>query len=74
MSAAERQEAAQNRQQLGVSANVTPSEGTGLVESRRWIFCIALDDSDRVTRAGRLELQGAGSLERAVRDWAAGAK
>jgi hypothetical protein len=42
----------------------------GQVESRRWLYCIALDLNDRVTRHGTMELTGASSLEKAVREWA----
>ena len=73
MSAETRQQAAQERQ-LGYAIPSASSEDSGLVESRRWAYCIALDDADHVTRTGRVEVQGAGSLERAVRDWAAGSK
>jgi len=46
-------------------------EQSELVETRRWICCIALDQKDQVTRVERVELPGAGSLEQAVRAWAA---
>ena len=47
-----------------------PDDEPGLVESRRWICCIALDSKDRVARMERIKLAGAGSLEQAVRAWA----
>jgi hypothetical protein len=48
-----------------------PSDNTTSVESRRWIYCIGLDDQGRVTRQGKFELRGADSVENAVRRWAA---
>ena len=72
--AALREQSLQN-QQFGYTSIPTGNpDDTGVVESRRWAFCIALDESDHVKRVGRVEVQGAGSLERAVRNWAAGSK
>jgi hypothetical protein len=52
------------------NAGGPPSDDSGLVETRRWICCIALDDKDRVTRVERVAMEGATSLENAVRQWA----
>jgi hypothetical protein len=59
---------------MGYNPMPEPLEETGLVETRRWVFCIALDGQERVTRVGKIKLENAGSLEKAVRDWATGAK
>lgn len=45
-------------------------DGGMLVESRRWAYCIAYNDRGKVTRAERIKVEGAPSLEKAVRDWA----
>jgi hypothetical protein len=42
-----------------------------LVETRRWVCCLALDEHDLVTRVGKIKIEGANSLEQAVRAWAA---
>jgi hypothetical protein len=47
---------------------------TGLIETQRWVYCIAYDQNGRVQRAERVKLNGAGiSLEQAVRRWAGAA-
>jgi len=75
ISATDRQQAAENRQMgSSIPAASFGGESADLVESRRWAYCIALDDADHVTRTGRVEVQGAGSLERAVREWAGNSK
>ena len=57
-------------QSLGSPVPLTdPSEESGLIETRRWVCCIALDGNDRVTRLEKLKLEGAQSLENAVRRW-----
>ena len=58
---------------MGYGTAAPPEEGVS-VESRRWICCLSLDDNDKVVRVGRIELQGAGSLEQAVRAWAVNGK
>jgi hypothetical protein len=50
-------------------APTAPEEPVG-VESRRWLYCIALDEKERVTRQETIEIREAASLEQAVRDWA----
>jgi hypothetical protein len=57
-----------------MSYGVTPQafEDGGLVEMRRWICCVALDEKDRVTRFGKVKIEPASSLEQAVRAWASG--
>jgi hypothetical protein len=54
----------------GYNIGPTVPDEPGRVESRRWIYCVALDENDRVTRHGPMELTGATSLEKAVRAWA----
>lgn len=46
-----------------------PLEETSAVEAKRWIYCVALDSEDHVTRAETLRLEGEPSLESAVRRW-----
>jgi len=58
--------------QTGYVAAPPSSEESGLVESRRWIYCIALDDEDRVVRSETVRMEGETSLESAVRGWMAG--
>jgi len=59
-------------QQMGYSMGAPGSGGEeGLVEMRRWICCIALDQNDRVQRVATVEVQGAESLEQTLRRWAA---
>ena len=48
-----------------------PSQEGGLVETKRWVCCIALDSNNRVTRFEKLRLESVPSLEEAVRQWAA---
>ena len=60
-----------SRMQMGYGAVPPPADEIALVEARRWIFCVALDEQGRVTRAERIKLEGAGSLEAAVQQWAA---
>lgn len=55
---------------MGYTGASSPWEEPGLVESRRWAYAIAWDDSDRVQRAERIEVEGVTTLERAVREWA----
>jgi hypothetical protein len=57
--------------QSGYAPEPAAPEETGTVESHRWICCVALGPQDRVTRFGTFEVQGATSLENAVRQWAA---
>jgi hypothetical protein len=56
--------------EMGYGVGTAPTEETGLVETRRWVCCIALDDKDRVARVDKIKLEGATSLEKAVRQWA----
>ncbi len=56
--------------QAGYSAGPSPLEETGSVETERWVYCVALDDHDRVTRSETVKLEQAPSLEIAVRRWA----
>ena len=58
-------------QRMGYQVAPPLGEPAQLIETQRWICCIALDDKDRVTRVERVEVSGAGSLEQAVRGWAA---
>ena len=58
------------RQEQSAARLEDPSEQSGTVESRRWVFCIALDANDRVKRVQKIELRGQTSLEQAVRAWA----
>jgi hypothetical protein len=48
-----------------------PDEGT-LIETRRWLCCIAFDEKGEVTRVQRITVEGARSVEQALRDWAKG--
>jgi hypothetical protein len=65
------QEAMQNRPiQSYAPVSTGGGEEGGLVESRRWVCCVAWDESERVRRVERIRLEGATSLEQAVRDWA----
>jgi hypothetical protein len=72
--AAARQEAMQSRRMTfgSYETGPPPIDDTTLVETRRWVFCVELDEANRVTRTGRLKLEGAESLEQAVRRWASG--
>ena len=70
-SAAARQDAMQSRQMSGYSPPSTPIDEGGLVESHRWVCCVAWDENNRVTRIERIKLESATSLESAVRRWAA---
>jgi hypothetical protein len=56
--------------QMGYSTGPSPSDTGPMVESRRWLYCIAYDDQGKVTRLERIKLEGAPSLEAALRDWA----
>jgi hypothetical protein len=56
--------------QMGASTMVGPLDETGMVETRRWVCCIALDGNDRVQRVETIQLEGAPSIEAAVRKWA----
>ena len=48
-----------------------PYEDAGLIETHRWVCCVALDGQDHVTRFGKIKLEGdTSSLEKAVREWA----
>jgi hypothetical protein len=58
------------RQEMGTAIPAGPVEETGLIETQRWIYCLRLDAGNRVTRAERIKLEGATSLEDAVRKWA----
>jgi hypothetical protein len=63
-------EQAYQRQEMGYAVAPGPPEETGLVETRRWVYCLALDPGNRVTRTGKIELEGATSLAQAVGAWA----
>lgn len=58
--------------QTAYSMGPSPLDDDGgvLVESRRWAFCIAYNDQGKVSRAERIKVEGAPSLEKAVREWA----
>ena len=58
-----------NREQSYILKPPT-DEGT-LVETRRWLCCIAMDDQGKVTRVERVKVEGSPSLEKTLRDWAA---
>ena len=45
-------------------------EEYGSVEAARWVYCVALDDKDRVTRMQTVKLENQPSVEQAVRRWA----
>ncbi len=64
------QDTAIGGRQVDYPMGATPAEEGGLVETKRWICCIALDDGNRVIRLEKLKLEGAASLEQAVRQWA----
>jgi hypothetical protein len=64
---------AMRNRNMAYSSIPEPVEETGLVETRRWLCCVGFDDKDRVTRVEKLKLEGAGSLEQRVRQWAAAA-
>ena len=55
----------------GTMTTTGPAMESMSVESRRWLYCVALDASNHVIRSGKFELEGANSLEAAVRQWAA---
>jgi hypothetical protein len=57
--------------QVGYAARQPAVEEGALVESRRWIYCVALDDQNRVVRSETVKMEGENSLESAVRRWAA---
>jgi hypothetical protein len=56
--------------EMNYAAGPPPSEEGNLVEVKRWVCCIALDDKNRVVRVEKIKLEGAPSLEQAVRQWA----
>jgi len=59
-------------QQMGYSMGAPPlSDEGGLIETRRWVCCVALDENERVRRVETVEVSGAQSLEEAVRRWVA---
>jgi hypothetical protein len=65
-----REQSFENRR-MGYNTTLTPPpEDSGLMESRRWICCLALDQEDRVLRVETIRLEGNISLEEAVRQWA----
>jgi hypothetical protein len=57
--------------QSNYSMGPAPSDDDSvLVESNRWAFCIAYTEQGKVARIERIHVEGAPSLEKAVRDWA----
>jgi hypothetical protein len=67
-----REDPLQSRQMTGYSLAPPPSEEGTLVEHRRWLCCLAFDDQGKVRRVERIRVEGSPSLEKALRDWAAG--
>jgi hypothetical protein len=65
-------EVMQPQDRLGYPTAPPSGEESGLIESRRWIYCVALDDQDRVQRSETVKLEGETSLGNAVRRWAVG--
>jgi hypothetical protein len=58
--------------EMGSTLLTDPNDEVSLIETKRWICCIALDDKDRVKRVETIKTPGGISVESAVRAWALG--